>query len=142
MGVVYIYFNRESQADQRATDVVRSLLKQLAYQLVMLSPRWQTNTDPQTVTGWLKLVSAYHNRDYVTPNAEALLDIFLECSQEFFKVFIVLDALDACENHERGMLTPYLQKFLHHGLKLYYTTRLDLQLALESKKINKFANKC
>jgi hypothetical protein len=117
LGVVYVYLDYNDQAHQTAADVMKSLLKQLVYQRRSLPT---------------KLESAYDQRKSLDMNA--VLDMFLESAEHFSNVFVVLDALDECNKHEREVLMPYLQRFLQSRIRIFLTARPEVYCQLSSNK--------
>ena len=118
LGVVYIYLDYNDQANQTAADVMKSLLKQLVYQRRSLPP---------------KLESAYDERKPLDMNS--IMEMFLESAQQFSNVFVFLDALDECNNREREILMPCLQRLLQSGIRICVTARPEVQCQLTSNQI-------
>jgi hypothetical protein len=116
VGVAYFYMTYDNK-NQSAFNVVKALLTQLLYQSKSLPDA---------------LVQLYETRR--EPRDDFVQKLFKETLRLFFKVFIVLDALDECDSRERNKLTHYLQGLLEKekGVHICYTTRPELQDALIS----------
>jgi len=118
IGVVHYYFEYNRRESQRADEVVKSLLKQLIYQL---------DTIPENVE---QAYQQFETRGLIaTPNFDSFVEFFIACSRKFFtKVFIFLDAYDESLDEERRALVNALDKMLKSGPKIYVyiTTRSHL----------------
>lgn len=121
VGVGYVYLKYDDKAKQRVSSVIKSLIVQLVYQL---------DTLPSN------LESAFNNQSRGEPTVASLTRLILEFSPQFYKVFIIFDALDDFGKEQRDKLIPHLQKFLQSGLKVYFSTRPELEgLRITDKKV-------
>jgi fungal STAND N-terminal Goodbye domain/NACHT domain len=120
-GLAYIYCNYKSYGNLRAADLLAAILKQLVRGCKSL---------PETIS------TLY--QDHEERGTKALLDeISGACSQvckTFSKVYIVVDALDECSNHD-GTRCKLLKKLRdlqqHFNVRLLVTSRPDPQIQAE-----------
>jgi ankyrin repeat domain-containing protein 50 len=131
IGVVHFYFEYNRRENQRADEVIKSLLKQLIYQL---------DTIPENVE---QAYQQFETRGLIaTPNFDSFVDFFIACSKKFFtKVFIFLDAYDESLDEDKRTLVTALDKMLKSGPKIYVymTTRPHLvgELSKELGEVEK-----
>lgn len=118
MAVVYIYLIYDHRQEQTALDVLKCLLKQLVRQSESVPPM---------------LESAESNDSHLS--AADISNIFVSCSKHFSKVFVVVDALDECDQMQREILVPFLQHLIQVGLKVFYTARPDLQSMFTANRV-------
>lgn len=119
VGIAYFYMTYDNKS-QSAFNMIKSLLTQLLYQSKIL---------PEA------LVQLFQTRR--GPGEDLVRKLFKETLRPFFKVFIVLDALDECDIRERNKLTHYLQGLLdskENDVNICYTTRPELQDVLISNR--------
>ncbi|OTB06199.1 hypothetical protein M426DRAFT_119710 [Hypoxylon sp. CI-4A] len=83
VGIAYIYCNYKQQADQTATDLLLSILKQLTRRRPVL---------PDAV----KTLHDRHKQK--RPSIEEISDNLKSVSRLYSRVFIVIDALDECQS--------------------------------------------
>jgi hypothetical protein len=102
IGVAYIYCNYKSQTDQNATNLAATILKQLTQES-------QSITEP--------VVNLYdrHADRGTRPSLEEIRTALQAVISSYSKVYIVIDALDECLNHDRGPLLAMLRNLQSRG---------------------------
>jgi len=93
--VLYCYFDYKNQGNQRAENVVSSLLKRLLCSVSEL---------PRDVE------SLYDDfvRRAAIPDLSCLSRIFISCSSNFSSVYLILDALDECQSKQLKSIVSLL----------------------------------
>lgn len=107
-GVAYIYFSFRRKNEQTIDHVIRCLLKQLARGLSSLP----------------KDVKYLHEREQeqgTQPSSDDIFAALQTCSAAYSRVFVILDALDECQNFHR-----YLSTLLFQVEGLRASTKLNL----------------
>lgn len=107
-GIAYIYFNAKRQVEQILTNLIESLLKQLAERQTSLP-------------GVLKDLFERHQKQRTKPQLNECLQALKSVVAMFSKVFIVLDALDECQ--EAGGCR---EGFISEVFKLQQNSRASL----------------
>lgn len=109
--MAYIYFNYKEQEEQKPSQVLASLVKQLSGQMSHL---------PAGITGLYSRLRLGGKR----PTIDELYIALLEVSKSFPKVFLIFDALDEChpENQRRFLLPIFLQMG-RDGISVFLTSR-------------------
>ena len=117
--VVYFYLD-QNELNQNAEFVVRSLLKQLAFQL-----SGRTELPPEPVKSAYDRFSLQGNNIY--PNIRDFSEIFIACAKLCrTPVYVLLDGYDKYEY--KNQLTSTLIRFIESGfVKVYITTRTQLR---------------
>ena len=125
-GVGHIYFEYQEQKQQTVLSVVASLAKQLLSQI----PSTVFPKDIETI---------YQEKKAHHPSADDLTDILLSMPNRFtHRVFIVCDALDETDQHEREKLLPLFHRLKDSGFALFLTTRphpVDVQESFQDGSI-------
>ena len=111
-GVVHFYFEYSNRKQQRTKDFIRSLIKQLIYQL---------DTIPESILNVYNRV--LNDGPGAEPNNTQLAELLKDCFATFSTVFIIVDAFDECENSERGQIMSVLEKLPKFKLRLFITGR-------------------
>ena len=111
-----MYCDYRDQASQSAYDIVASLMRQLA--------EYTTNL-PDQVTD---LYEKFGNQGRSTQLRD-LEEAFLSTSADFRQVFVIIDALDECnDGNNRRTLLKFLAALQHHSsIRLLVTSRPHLQ---------------
>lgn len=107
-GIAYIYFNAQRQVEQTLTNLVESLLKQLA----------EGQTSMPVV---VKDLFERHQKQRTRPQLNEYLQAINSVVEMFSKVFIVLDALDECQ--EAGGCR---ESFISEVFKLQQNSRASI----------------
>lgn len=112
-GVAYIYFDYKERDQQRPTQVIASLAKQLAAQ----------TTDPSLPTEIERLYEKLERQEK-KPSTEELFGALLGTFKSFSQVFLVFDALDECnqDSQRRGLL-PLFHRMGQSGANIFLTSR-------------------
>jgi hypothetical protein len=115
--VVYFYYQFQDRFKQSTEEVLACLLKQLVLAV-----------DPLPSC----LLSQYQNftnshEPLARPDLSCLLDLFLQCSSYFDRVFVMIDAFDECGQIERQRekIVSALRS-LSESLKVFITTQPHL----------------
>ncbi|PKS10137.1 hypothetical protein jhhlp_001887 [Lomentospora prolificans] len=124
LGVAYIYFHFRMHEKQGLDNLVSSLLKQLCELL---------SSVPAVVQDLYKRHTSVRTR----PTVDELLDALAIVATSYTKVFIVVDALDECqENH--GCRKTFIDKLLHlqgrAKVNLFATSRFIPNITERFKK--------
>lgn len=120
-GLAYIYFEYQEQTQQSPVLILASLVKQLASRLPLLP---------------VEVEKLYDNlgSEGTRPSVEDLYTALLKISGYYTHVFIVLDALDECnQDGQRVQLLPLFRRMCKDGINLFLTSRPhpeDIQDAL------------
>ncbi|KAI1110175.1 hypothetical protein F5Y14DRAFT_371523 [Nemania sp. NC0429] len=101
IGVCYVFFNFRRNDEQRFSQLVASLLRQLV----------QTQS---TLSESVKLLHGRHERTGTRPSADELLQALYSVVSEYGRVFMVIDALDECQTADdcRGKFISQLLKIV------------------------------
>jgi hypothetical protein len=118
VGIAYLYLEYDKQEEQTAPTLIKCLLKQLLCQQDVLPS---------------ELEESYRYRQ--TLEMKVVSNLLMNCISGFFKVFIILDALDECDKRQRDILIPQLRVLLQNDAKLCYTTRHELQSPISCEKM-------
>lgn len=121
IAVIHFYFDYNDEKNQKAGDLIRSLLKQMVYQL--------DSVPDDVVTAYRR--ASEKGRE---PNRRSFIELISTCARKFSKIFILIDAYDECVEGERGLLTEFFD-LLEGGVNLftYITTRVHLRNDLKDK---------
>lgn len=110
-GVAYIYFDYQERDCQKPHQVLGSLVRQLAGQIVDLPTDLEKLHD--------KLEAGGKRAKF-----EELYNVFLETFGSFSHVFLVFDALDECDPHSQLKdILPLLHRMGKDGASLFVTSR-------------------
>jgi hypothetical protein len=111
--VAYVYCNFQRQQDQKAEHLLANLLKQLA-------------KHHNSLPSCLKSLYDELTRKNKRPSLEDLSETFQSAASPYSRVFIVVDALDECDDID-GSRTEFLDRLLDIqnkiGLNLFVTSR-------------------
>ena len=91
IGIAYIYCNFRRQHEQRADDLLVSLLKQLTH---------RCSSFPQSVEDLYNR----HKKDRTRPSFNEISKTLLSLATEYSRIFIAVDALDECEDSSRDRM--------------------------------------
>ncbi|KAF8461240.1 hypothetical protein BDZ91DRAFT_684178, partial [Kalaharituber pfeilii] len=116
VGITFAYFNYKAQAQQTATNILGSLLQQLALDI---SPLFPPILPPALVDLWRT-----HNNLMTRPSLSDFADLLRFFIPQYKRIFIVLDAMDECLSDEREELLAELQHMMALGnVSLMVTSR-------------------
>lgn len=113
MGIAYIYFDYQDQVHQSAVNVFSSVLRQFAQALGEISP---------ALFSFYRRFCALQR----TPDLEDLLDCVLAYASRLSSLFLILDALDACEEYQRSDVLEMLPRLSAANIKIFATGRENL----------------
>jgi hypothetical protein len=123
--VVYFYYQFQDALKQTTEEVLASLLKQLVL-----------SVDP------LPRCLESHYQNFITshepparPDLATLTDLFMQCTKQFERVFVMIDAFDECGQIERQRekIVSVLQSLSESAVKVFVTTQPHLLDNLTSK---------
>ena len=125
-GIGHIYFEYQEKKQQTVLAVVTSLVKQLLSQI--------------PPTGFPKDIEIkYQEKKTQHASADDLIDMLLSMPKRFaHRVFVVCDALDETDQHEREQLLPLFHRLRDSGIALFLTTRphpADVQESFQNASI-------
>jgi Cdc6-like AAA superfamily ATPase len=113
-GIAYLYCNFGRQREQKAEDLLASLLKQLS---MRQSP----------LPGSVKDLYDHHKVTRTRPSVDEILRILQSVVTTYSRVFIIIDALDECQV-SNGCRTRFLSELFalqaRHGANILATSRL------------------
>lgn len=115
IGIAYIYCNFRRQHEQKADDLLASLLKQLTH--------GQSSFPPS-----VKDLYDRHKKDRTRPSFDEIQKALQSVATAYLRVFIAVDALDECEDSSRNrMLTEIftLQASSKTGINIIATSRIN-----------------
>ena len=111
IGVAYIYCNYKTQANQTANYLAATLLKQLIQERPFVAEPVASLYDRHADRG-------------TRPSLEEILNALQAVVSNYSKVYVVVDALDECLNHDRTQLLAMLRNLQSKGnLSLMATSR-------------------
>ncbi len=84
IGIAYLYCNYRQQQQQRAKDLLSSLLKQLAQR-------------QSSVSAEVKELYKHHKKKQTEPSFHDIVQVLQSTIQLYSRVFIIVDALDECQ---------------------------------------------
>jgi hypothetical protein len=113
IGVAYFYCDYADKDDQTAENILASLVKQLSAQKDLALDR---------------LLALYEdcNQGNSRPDFGKLTGVFKDLCMRYKQTFIVIDALDECEEKDRKSLLVQLEKVTHPATKVFLTSRHHL----------------
>ncbi len=115
--LAYIYCNFRQQGEQRAQDILASLLKQLA-------TGWPSL--PQGVRDLFNKHQKHKTRPSLDEIVKALVSVATGCS----RVFVVVDALDECKDDSRGVVLKKLFELqTQASINTMATSRIDKSIS-------------
>jgi Cdc6-like AAA superfamily ATPase len=97
IGVAYVYCNYKSQPDQDASSMLAAIVKQLV------------QSRPMMAEPVIRLYKQHASRS-TKPSHEEILNTFRQVVAKFATVFIVVDALDECQDNTRRLFLARLQE--------------------------------
>ena len=106
-----------------ADDVIRSLLKQLVYQMNF--------RDAPKALGKIYDLQRERGKS-AEPETDAFIDLLVECLTKFCVVFILIDAFDECADEERLKVLADLQRLPLDKIRLFLTGRTHV---LETREL-------
>jgi hypothetical protein len=124
--MVHFYFNYQDGPTQTAFHVVACLLKQLIATSKMKLPSCleQLYEDFQ------------HNPQIRRPHPSNLVEMFIECTKQFPRVFIMLDGFDECglDGRSKEEIVDIIEALDNAGLNVFVTAHTHSLDALKRSK--------
>ena len=142
IGIAYIYCNYQRHTEQRATDILSSLLRQFA------QTRSPLPSSVQDLYTW--------HRFGTHPTLEQVSEAMLSVAEEYSKVYIIIDALDECNASDNTRATVLreifrLQEYTtanifatsrpNREVSNFFTGSLTLNIAATDGDIRKYLDK-
>ena len=121
IGIAYIYCNYRRQQEQRPTDLLASLLKQLVQEHPSV---------PESV----KSLYECHKGKRTRPSFEEISKVLHLVATGYYRVFIIIDALDECQVSDGGrrkFLSEIFSFQAKTGINLFTTSRFILEIEKE-----------
>jgi hypothetical protein len=109
VGVAYIYCNYKTQADENAANLAATILKQLIQER------------PPIAEPVANLYDRHADRG-TRPSLEEILSTLQAVFSRYSKVYVVVDALDECLNHNRTQLLTILRDLQSKGSLSFMAT--------------------
>src|ERR1700722_1748401 len=109
VATTFIYCNYKAQAEQTASNLIATLLKQIVQ-------------DRRAISDHVKSFYERHRRRYTHPTLDQLTNVLISEIQTYSKVFIVVDALDECREDDETRLLEVLRS-LPQQVNLMVTSR-------------------
>ncbi|RMJ16654.1 hypothetical protein CDV36_003671 [Fusarium kuroshium] len=123
IGIAYIYCNFQQQDEQKAEDLLASVLKQLAQR-------------QSTLSAEVKDLYNRHQKNRTIPSLEETSRTLHSVAATYLRVFIIADALDECR-------TDSLKRFLEEVFKLQGNTGANIfATSRPSKEISNCFSEC
>jgi Cdc6-like AAA superfamily ATPase len=123
IGIAYLYCNFRRQGEQRAEDLLASLLKQLSQERPCL---------PDSV----KALYDHHKDKRTRPSFQEILRVLQSVAAIYSRVFIIIDALDECQVSE-GCRSRFLSEIFTLQQKcevnIFATSRFILEVTEKFK---------
>ena len=113
VGIAYLYCNFRQQHEQKPTDLLLSLLKQLVQELPSI---------PESV----KNLYTHHKDKRTRPSFDEILKALHPILADYSRSFIIIDALDECQATDGGrskLLSEILNLQAKTGASLFLTSR-------------------
>jgi hypothetical protein len=119
--VVFNYFDYKYSRTQTARSLAANLLKQL------LS---QANEIPAEI----ELLYYHHLNRSTRPSLHELVACFIVCAASLpSAIFVVLDALDECEDTQRDGVIWLIRRLVEEKIKVFLTSRYHLEHTIRTK---------
>ncbi len=115
IGIAYIYCNFQRQHEQKAEDMLASLLKQLTH---------GCSSFPQSVEDLYNR----HEKDRTRPSFDEISKTLLLIATEYSRIFIAVDALDECDDSSRDKMLAEifaLQSRIQISMNIIATSRIN-----------------
>jgi Cdc6-like AAA superfamily ATPase len=113
VGIAYIYCNFRQQQQQKPTDLLASLLKQLIQRRPSM---------PECITALYKR----HCNERTRPSLEEISKVLHAIVKDYSKTFVIIDALDECQNSDgdrRKLLSEIFDLQVDTGICFLATSR-------------------
>ncbi|GKU10651.1 unnamed protein product [Fusarium langsethiae] len=119
VGIAYVYCNYQRHTQQRATDILSSLLRQLAQARSPL---------PRSIQDLYECHGKYRTHPTLEQISEALFSV----AEEYSKVYIIIDALDECNASDNTRATVLKEVFRlqkHIAASIFATSRPNKEVS-------------
>ncbi len=115
IGIAYIYCNFQRQHEQKAEDMLASLLKQLTH---------ACSSFPRSVEDLYNR----HEKDRTRPSFDEISITLLSMATEYSRIFIAVDALDECDDSSRDKMLAEifaLRSRIQISMNIIATSRMN-----------------
>lgn len=117
VGIAYLYCNFKRQHEQKAEDLLLSLLKQLTQSQSSL---------PESV----KYIYDCHEKRRTRPSLDEISRALQSVASLYTRVFIIIDALDECRDSSQIQLLPIVFELQSkYGANIFATSRINDEIA-------------
>jgi hypothetical protein len=113
IGVAYMYCDYADRDNQTAENIIASLVKQLSLQ------------KPSTLDHIQKLYEQC-DRGKARPGVTKLTETLRNLCTVYRRIYVVIDALDECDDESRELLLAQLEKADHSIVRIFLTSRPHL----------------
>ncbi|KAK2794086.1 hypothetical protein FQN52_009168 [Onygenales sp. PD_12] len=123
VGVAYVYCNFRRKSDQKAEDLLASLLKQLAQGL-------------PSVPDSLKILYAKHRNGRTRPSFKDISETLQSLVMAHSRVFVLVDALDECQmsdGHRMAFLAELFSCYSKCEMNIFATSRFVPEIVRQFK---------
>ena len=114
IGLAYVYFSYQDQDHQSPTNVIASILRQLAVRMDELVPE---------IYALHKKLHARGSR----PDLSKLVDCIISSATAFSSTYVIIDAIDASDKSQRPELLKAIHQLSDGSIKVFVTGRPNLQ---------------
>jgi hypothetical protein len=121
IGIAYLYCNFRQQQEQKPTDLLLSLLKQLLQKRPSV---------PENVKTFYKR----HKNKQTWPSFEKISKVLQSVVADYFRAFIIIDALDECQVSDGGrrrFLSEIFNLQAKTGINIFSTSRFIPEIMKE-----------
>ena len=119
--IAYLYCNFRQQQEQKPTDLLLSLLKQLLQERLSV---------PEKVKTFYKR----HKNKQTWPSFEEISKVLHSIVADYFRIFIIIDALDQCQVSDGGrrrFLSEIFNLQAKTGINIFSTSRFIPEIMKE-----------
>ena len=119
--VLFFYCNYKEKPRREASGILRALLKQICGKATVIDPELVSIYDQARSKGF----------DATSVDPSSTISLFRRALLTFKAAYVVIDALDECEEAERNELVMALESHVslkHYGVKVFVTSRDERDL--------------
>ncbi|OAL26569.1 hypothetical protein AYO22_04180 [Fonsecaea multimorphosa] len=124
IGIAYLYCNYRQRYEQRAIDLLTSLLKQLSHAR-------------SSLTGCVKDLYDQHRSRQTRPSVDEVSRTLQKLARTFSRIFIIIDAVDECQTSDGSQMLFLTEVFNLHtssGANIFVTSRLATGVMIQHYK--------
>jgi hypothetical protein len=112
--LAYVYFDYKNQPNQRIENIIASILKQILCQLDDLPDELETIYNTCILR-------------HTSPDSALLTQCLIRNSKRFSSVFVVLDALDECDEKQLQKIIQLIKTLQEEKISVFLTMRPHLE---------------